>query len=234
MKVTAVIPAGGAGKRMGAASSKQYLKLGGVHMLAHTLKVFQRVPEVDAVVLAVPPPDREFVRTVIVDGYGFSKVSAVVAGGKERQDSVRNGLLALGDETAEDDMVVIHDAVRPFVTGELIRESIDECRKHGSAVLGIPARDTIKRVDVEGFIGTTVDRRGLWLAQTPQTFRRRIIAEAYCKAEEDGYTGTDDASLVERLGIRVRMICGSLENIKITTPADLAYAEYLLRQKAKG
>lgn len=232
MSVEAVIPAGGSGTRMGTGSSKQYLNLAGLPLLARTLRVFQDLKEITGITLVVPGEDIEFVRKAITDPYGFSKVQRIVAGGRERQDSVRNGLLALEHDAAGEDVVVIHDAVRPLISGELVRMSIEACRRHGAVTLGVPVKDTIKYVEADGVIRETMNRERLWLTQTPQTFRKTVILEAYRKAYEEGFQGTDDASLVERNGVPVRMIRGSYDNIKITTPEDLAYAEHVLGSRA--
>jgi len=236
MSVDVIIPAGGAGKRMGGASSKQFMDLAGTPILARTLNVFNGIREIDGIVLVVPQDEIEFAKMAIVDRFHFSRVRQVLAGGQERQDSVRKGIFALGPHAESDDIVVIHDAVRPFVTEELILKSIDECRRYGAVTLGVPVKDTVKQVDAEGVVGRTVDRAVFWLTQTPQTFRMSIISEAYGRAYEEGFRGTDDASLVERIGVGVRMIFGSYENIKITTPEDHEYAEYLVKKRlrAKG
>jgi 2-C-methyl-D-erythritol 4-phosphate cytidylyltransferase len=231
MKVVAIIPAGGTGRRMGGALSKQYLVLGGIHMLAHTIGIFQRMEQIERIVLIVPAKDIDFVKTTVIEGYGYSKVGDVLAGGEERQDSVRNGLFALGQEVDDDDIIVIHDAVRPLVTEDLILRVIDECRKQGAAVLGVPVKDTVKSIFPEGIIKSTLERRGIWLAQTPQVFKKGIITEAYRRAYEDGLYGTDDAVLVERIGIDVKMVLGSYDNIKITTPEDLKYAEWIFKTR---
>jgi 2-C-methyl-D-erythritol 4-phosphate cytidylyltransferase len=231
MGVDVIIPAGGAGKRMGGAFSKQFMDLAGRPILARTLDIFNRMKEIDRIILIVPQDDIAFVKAEIVERYSISGVRQVLPGGEERQDSVRNGIFALGSEASDEDIVVIHDAVRPFITDALIRKSIDECRQCGAVTLGVPVKDTIKQVDAEGIVGRTGDRSAFWLTQTPQTFRKPIIMEAYRRAYEDGFYGTDDASLVERTGIAVRMIFGSYDNIKITTPEDLEYGEYLLRRR---
>jgi 2-C-methyl-D-erythritol 4-phosphate cytidylyltransferase len=146
---------------------------------------------------------------------------------------VRNGLSALG-AGGDDDIVVIHDAVRPFIGADLIRKSMDECLIHQAVAIGVPVKDTIKKVETDGFVAETMERKGLWLTQTPQTFRRGILLDGYRRADREAFYGTDDASLVERMGVRVRMLLGSYDNIKITTPEDLEYAEYLLSKKAKS
>lgn len=233
MSVDVIIPAGGAGKRMGGACSKQFMDLAGTSILARTLGVFDRIEEITCIVLVVPRDEIEYARTSIVERFHFTKVRHVVEGGKKRQDSVKNGILALGHGAADDDIVIIHDAVRPFVTETLILKSIEECRKCGAVTLGVPVKDTVKQVNAEGIVGKTVDRAVFWLTQTPQTFWKSIIAEAYGRAGDEGFYGTDDASLVERIGKDVRMIFGSYENIKITTPEDLEYGEYVLKKRQK-
>jgi 2-C-methyl-D-erythritol 4-phosphate cytidylyltransferase len=234
MSVDVIIPAGGAGKRMGGASSKQFMDLDGTPILARSLGVFNRMEEINRIVLVVPQDEIEFVKKAIVDRYHLSRVWQVLAGGQERQDSVKNGIFALGPQAASDDIVVIHDAVRPFVTEELILKSIDECRRYGAVTLGVPVKDTVKRVDTQGVVENTVDRAVFWLTQTPQTFKKSIIMEAYGRAGEEGFRGTDDASLVERIGVGVRMIFGSYENIKITTPEDMEYGEFILRKRKEA
>lgn len=234
MRVDVIVPAGGSGKRMGGPLSKQFMDLAGTPVLARTLGIFEKVRGIDGIVLVVPRKEMDFAQRAIVERYHLSRVRKVVAGGEERQDSVRNGLSALESGTGHEDVVMIHDAVRPFVAEEKILRSIDECRKHGAVTLGVPVTDTVKEVDAQGVVGRTVDRKAFWLTQTPQTFRRSVIEEAYRRAYEDGFRGTDDASLVERIGVSVRMIRGSHENIKITTPQDLEYGEWILSQRRKA
>lgn len=205
-------------------------------MLVHTLKVFQRMGDrVDRVVLLVPEGDVAFVRDVIVGGYGLSKVDLVLVGGKERQDSVKQGLDALGRAEAEDDVVVIHDAVRPFVTVEHISRTVEQCASYDAVTLGVAVKDTVKVVGIDGVVVDTLRRDGLWLTQTPQAFKKKVLCEAYRRAYEENFYGTDDAVLVERMGIPVKVVPGSYENIKITTQEDLEYADYLInRRKADG
>jgi 2-C-methyl-D-erythritol 4-phosphate cytidylyltransferase len=230
MKTVAIIPAAGTGKRMESGVSKQYLALGGVPILVHTLRAFERARSVDAVFLIVPAGDMDAVRRDMVDPHGLVKVRKILPGGKERQDSVRAGIDALGEET---EIVVIHDAVRPFITGELIGMSVEGGREFGAVSLGVPVKDTVKSVKPDGWVERTMERSKLWLTQTPQAFRREIIQEAYRRAFADGVYATDDASLVERIGIRVRMIPGTYENIKITTPGDLAMGAVIIGSMGK-
>jgi len=225
MKTLAVIPAGGQGKRMGRGAPKQFALLGGMPILMHTLRKFLESDAIDEIVLVVPAADVPYVRDLVRESRLPEKVSLILPGGRERQDSVRNGLRGL---RADHDIVVIHDGVRPFVTDALIRTAVAEAGQEGAVSAGIPVKDTIKRVDGQGYVGETLIREGLWQIQTPQAFRRDLLADAYRKAYEDGFYGTDDTVLVERMGIRVKMIPGAATNIKITTPEDLALAEAIL------
>jgi len=231
MRTVAIVPAAGSGNRMGRELSKQYLALGGMPLLVHTLNVFERCPVVDALLVVVPPSDVKAVRTEMLPRWSLKKLAGIVPGGKERQDSVRAGIEALDRET---ELVVIHDAVRPFITVELIENCIRAAAEEGAATVGVPVKDTVKEVGADGRVMRTCDRNLLWLTQTPQAFRRDIIENAHRAAVRDGYRGTDDTSLVERLGIAVRMIRGDYGNIKITTPEDLVIAEALLARQPRG
>ena len=233
MRTVAIVPAAGSGNRMGRELSKQYLSLGRMPILVHTLKVFEECPLVDALLVIVPPPDIEVVRNTVLAPWKLKKVAGIIPGGKERQDSVRAGIEALD---ADAGIVIIHDAVRPFITIELISQCIRAAGEAGAVTVGVPVKDTVKEVAPDGRVVRTCDRSLMWLTQTPQAFRRDIIESAHRAAVRDGFRGTDDTSLVERLGIAVRMIRGDDYNIKITTPEDLVIAEALLAvsQQAKG
>jgi 2-C-methyl-D-erythritol 4-phosphate cytidylyltransferase len=227
MKTVAIIPAGGSGKRMKEKQSKQYLLLDGIPVLVHTLRKFQKSLKVDEIFLIVPGDDIEIARECIVNKFGISKVSRILAGGKERQDSVRNGINAL---EKHHDIVVIHDAVRPFISEELLLFVIGEASKVQAVTVGVPVKDTVKSVDGRGWIAETLNRNNLWLTQTPQAFKRDVIVKAHEEAFRDNYYATDDASLVERTGIAVKMIYGSYDNIKITTKDDIMLAEILIEK----
>jgi len=233
MRTVAIVPAAGSGNRMGRDVSKQYLSLGGTPLLVHSLKVFEECPLVDALLVVVPPQDIDFVRNTLLAPWDMKKVAGVIPGGKERQDSVRAGIEALDPDAG---VVIVHDAVRPFTTVELISQCIRTAGEEGAVTVGVPLKDTVKEVAPDGRVMRTCDRSLLWLTQTPQAFRRDIIENAHRAAVRDGFRGTDDASLVERLGIAVRMIRGDYGNIKITTPEDLVIAEAMLAAslKAKG
>ena len=226
MKISALIPSAGLGLRMGGDTRKQYLHISEKPIAVHTLLRFQSLAEIGQIILIVPKDDIPFCERDIVSRFQLHKVKKIIAGGKERQDSVYNGLKALdGDE----DIVIVHDGVRPFATASMIRESIRVASASGAAIVAIPVKDTLKSVSKEGRIERTVDRNGLWQAQTPQTFQRELLHRAYDKAMMENFYGTDDASLVERLGETVCVVRGSEFNIKITTPRDLVLAEGILR-----
>jgi 2-C-methyl-D-erythritol 4-phosphate cytidylyltransferase len=231
MKTVAIIAAGGSGRRMGGGKPKQYLLLEGVPILVHTLRIFQESQAVDAIFLVVPERDIEQTRLQVVLSYDLPKMDRILAGGPKRQDSVRNGLAALNDDCG---IVVIHDGVRPFISGELIGAAVEGAKRDGAVAVGVPVKDTVKKVDTSGSVVETLDRDSLWLIQTPQAFRREVIVQAHEQAHRNGYYGYDDAILVEKMGFPVRMIPGSYDNIKITTREDLAVAEVLLKRGRAG
>jgi 2-C-methyl-D-erythritol 4-phosphate cytidylyltransferase len=228
MKTVAIIPAGGAGKRMESGIPKQYLPLAGIPVLVHTLQAFQRSAVIDEIFLTVPEQDIPEVRREMVLKYDISKVILVLAGGAQRQDSVRNALFHVREEHG---IVLVHDGVRSFVSGELIDRAVAAAGECGAVAVGVPVKDTVKEVDAAGWVKKTVSREGLWLTQTPQAFHRSIIVNAYQRAASDGFYGTDDASLVERMGIRVRMIPGDCDNIKLTTPEDLLRGDVIISRR---
>lgn len=219
----AIIPAAGIGSRMHADRAKQMLELGGVPVLVHTLRRFEQCEAVDHVILALQPNLTTEVLGLI-SKYNIKKVARVVGGGAERQDSVYLGLQVLKQPDTE--VVVIHDAVRPFVRPEDIRTVIERAAATGAALMAIPATDTIKQAK-SGRVQRTLDRRRIYHAQTPQAFRLSIIKEAYDRAAADGFMATDDSQLVERIGHRVSIVEGSHLNIKITRPFDLRVAEVI-------
>ena len=226
--VVAIVPAAGTGSRMGGSSPKQFLRLGGVPVLVRTLRILAGRRVVRGIVLVAPPAAVERTRRLLAR-HRVPRVLAVVPGGAERQESVWLGLQAVPPAA---DLVVVHDGVRPFITGTLVRDVVEAARRFGAAICGIPVRETVKR-HREGFVEATVDRGGLWLIQTPQAFRRTLLWEAHEKARRDGFLGTDDAVLVERLGVPVRMVAGLQENLKITTPDDLARARVLASARGR-
>jgi 2-C-methyl-D-erythritol 4-phosphate cytidylyltransferase len=214
---------------MGSPTPKQFLPLAEKSILAHTISVFDGLSEVKEIVVVAPRAYVERTRTLIRRSR-FRKVSAVVSGGSWRQDSVRNGLHACLNKNG---VVLVHDAVRPFVDRNTILAVARAAQRYGAAVVGVKARDTIK---VEGrrrgFFSRTLDRRTLWAVQTPQGFRFDLLWQAYESARRSKFVGTDEASLVERLGKRVRIVPGPERNLKITTSADLRLARLMVRKKA--
>ncbi len=231
-RVAAIIPAAGEGRRMGGALEKQFLRLEGMPILVHTLKTFDSSPIVQGIVLVVPKSRMEQVREEILEKYKISKLVALVVGGPHRQDSVRLGLEALGPGW---ELVVVHDGVRPLVSQELIARCVEQALVHGAAIAAVPATDTVKEVDSEGFVQRTPLRETLWMVQTPQAFCYEWILRAHQEAQKEGFLGTDDASLVERLGHKVKVVLGCYENLKVTTPADLSLArEILAAHRGRG
>ena len=222
---TALVPAAGRGLRMGGSTPKQFLALAGLPILVHTLKALAASELIRDIVLAVPDSEREYVRNEIVGKHGIRKVRAVVAGGDERQDSVR---LALEAADPASRLVLVHDAVRPFVSPDMIKRVLDAASVHGGAIIAIPVRDTLKQVGQDRMIERTLDRASLWQAQTPQAFRRDLFVEANRRALAEHFRATDDAQLVERMGGRVAIVEGTTENIKLTRPEDLAIGEAIL------
>jgi 2-C-methyl-D-erythritol 4-phosphate cytidylyltransferase len=216
---------------MGGSVPKQFLSLGGEPLIVQSLRTLQAAPVVDQIVLAVPRADVEYCADEIVSRHRFAKVTKVVAGGAERQDSVRYALAQVHSDT---EIVLIHDAVRPFVTLRMIAEVVAAARKEGAAIIALPMRDTVKHVRTDGTIERTVDRTPLWLAQTPQAFRLDWIETAHKKAHAEGIRATDDAFLVEWLGYSVAVVEGSGENIKVTRPEDLVIGEAILASRMKG
>ncbi len=225
MSVYAIIPAAGIGARMGGEIPKQYAMLGDKPILAHTLEVFENCRFVQGIIIVVAPSYEVYCRAEIIEKYNFKKVLNIVRGGIERQDSVYNGL----KEISGAEIVVVHDAVRPFLPPKLLEVSIKEAFRWGASAPVLPLVDTIKSVDEDEFSTGTLDRRNLRAVQTPQVFRYHILLSAMERAIHDGLKDTDESATVERTGHRVKLIEGSPVNIKVTTPYDLALAEAILR-----
>jgi 2-C-methyl-D-erythritol 4-phosphate cytidylyltransferase len=244
MKVVVIIPAAGLGTRMAAmpvgakgkqkAPSKQFTELGGTPILIHTLRKFAAIDAVSEIWIALRENEiagfHSRLENEASDILNLKKRVELVVGGEHRQQSVASALNAVA--AAADDIVLVHDAVRPFVTPEIIQEVIEAAEKYGAAIAGLPAVDTVKQVErtAEGaLIKATIPRAGIVMAQTPQGFRYGVIKKAFDEAAADGFTGTDEASLVERSGHDVAVVMGSPRNIKITAPADMELAEFYLK-----
>ncbi|EOD00067.1 2-C-methyl-D-erythritol 4-phosphate cytidylyltransferase [Caldisalinibacter kiritimatiensis] len=225
--VSVVIPAAGMGKRMKSTINKQYIILKDKPVLAHTIERFDKCQYIDEIVLVVREDEIDYCRENIVKKYNFQKIKSIVAGGKERQDSVYNGLFAVNDKCQ---IVLVHDGARPFVTEKNIVDGIEGVIKHKACVIGVPVKDTIKVIDQSNSIIDTPNRSTLWSVQTPQCFEYDILLKAYEKAKQESYTATDDSMLVENLGYKVKMIMGSYKNIKLTTPEDLEFGLVILKE----
>jgi len=226
MSVLAIIPAAGTGIRMGGATPKQFLSLEGVPIFIHTLRKFAAAEPIDEIFLGLRAEDTERAQKEI-DHEHFSKLVRLIEGGASRQETVAR---CLAEAPATTELVVVHDAVRPFVALDMIQRVVEAARKDGAAILGIPSVDTVKQIERQMILGT-IPRERIVLAQTPQAFRYEIIREAFEHAMADGFNGTDESSLVERQGYRVTVLMGSDRNIKITKPSDLPLARLYIAQE---
>ncbi|TYR78495.1 2-C-methyl-D-erythritol 4-phosphate cytidylyltransferase [Priestia megaterium] len=222
MQYEVIVLAAGKGERMKAGHNKQFLTIRNVPLIIHTLRVFEEDEQCKQIILVVNEKETDYIYQLLRE-YPINKVKSIVTGGKERQDSVYNGLQAV----KESNVLLIHDGARPFVKHKDIHHLVQKAIQQKAAVLAVPVKDTIKKVE-NGSVIETVERSSLWAIQTPQAFLLSTIKEAHEKAIHDQYTGTDDASLVERLGKKVAIVEGNYDNIKLTTPEDLIYAEAIL------
>jgi 2-C-methyl-D-erythritol 4-phosphate cytidylyltransferase len=233
MQVFAILPAAGLGTRMAGPQPKQFLELDGVPILIHSLRAFAAVERITAIYVAVRKTEMERAEAQAAE-YGFAGKVRVVEGGDNRQESVANALAALPAEA--DDIVLVHDAVRPLIDAATIERTIDAVAEQGAAIVGLPAVDTIKQVERTAhgaLITSTIPREFVVLAQTPQGFRHGLLKRAFAEATADGFVGTDEASVVERAGHPVAVVHGSQVNLKITQPGDLELAEFYLHQRAR-
>jgi 2-C-methyl-D-erythritol 4-phosphate cytidylyltransferase len=223
----AVIVAAGPGTRLGAGVPKAFVELAGTPLVVHSLRALLNAPSIESVVVVVSPSCLDDARRLL-DRHGpWRCMPTLAAGGAERRDSVRNGLAMAGSA----ELIAIHDAARPFVSREAVEAAVAAAARHGAAIVGTPAVDTVKQLHPDGWIESTLPRRQIWLAQTPQVFRADLIRAAHAQTSIPG-DATDDAMLVERLGTRVYVVPGNPENRKITTPEDLRWAEWVLTRPA--
>ena len=225
--VAAIFPAAGASRRMGGGVNKNFLELMGEPILIRTLKTFSRVKRVNFLIVVAAAHEVATVEELL-RGVKELKTWRVTVGGSERQYSIANGLKLLPDNA---EIILVHDAARPLISARTINDIIDAAEKFGGAIAAVPVKDTIKVVDAEGFVKSTPPRSELVAVQTPQGFKREILLQAYARASEENFLGTDDASLVERLGVKIKIVAGSYENIKVTTPEDINVAETFLRRE---
>lgn len=235
MKTTAIVLAAGSGSRMNSDIKKQYMEIGGKPILYYSLRAFEQ-SIVDDIVIVVSRGDVEYVKKAIVEKYGFDKVRAVVEGGLARYHSVRLGLLAAADDT---DYAFIHDAARPFIDRDIIMRALHAVKDYGACVVGMPAKDTTKIADQNGFVESTPNRDRVWTVQTPQVFSYNMILELYKRLDREegdlmakGVNITDDAMVVEYYSDqKIKLVEGSYNNIKITTPEDIPAAEAILAKR---
>ena len=232
MSITAaaIIPAGGIGRRMGLPQPKQFSILAGLPLIVHTIRAFHETAVVREIILVVPEEHLHFAEELVAR-HRLSRVRKVVAGGRLRQDSVAAGLAQVSDDCQ---CVLVHDGARPLIDPALIEECAERAYEFGAAMLAVPVKDTLKAVDSSLQIQGTVDREGMWQAQTPQAARLDLMRQAFAAASRDGFNGTDEASLLERIAVPVMVVEGSERNIKITRPDDLEIAEALLKEQRRG
>lgn len=224
---TAVILAAGKGSRMKANISKQFLMLKDKPIIAYTILTFEKCEAIDEIIVVTSLEELEFFKTNILGSYSFNKVKKLIAGGAQRQQSAYNGIRAAN---LKSDIILIHDGARPFVKSQTIIECIEQAKLHGAVSAGMPSKDTVKLVDEKSMVLSTPDREKVWLTQTPQVFKKSIITKVHEFALESGIIGTDDAMLAEIAGYKVKMVAASYENIKITTPEDIAIAKALIEK----
>ncbi len=227
MRVAALVLAAGRGERFGAPVPKAFLSLGGRSLVVRAIEALAARPEIERIVPVLPAADLARWNALARDFAGARKLAEPVAGGAQRQDSMRAGLAAL---PADLEWVAVHDAARPLLRAEQVGRVLEAAARTGAALLAVPVRDTLKRVDA-GRITATLDRSETWAAQTPQVFRISLLRAALAKADADGFVGTDEAQLVERLGVPVAVVEGDVRNLKITWPEDLELAEAIWRQR---
>ena len=223
--ISAIIVAGGSGSRMGTATKKQYLKVKGKEILVHTVERFNNMPEIQEVIVVTGKEDITYVEKLLKEDYRLDKVVHIVEGGKERQDSVYNGIKVVNEKA---EYLVVHDGARPLITSEVVLRGLSMAYANKASIVAVPVKDTIKIVDKEGKVETTPNRDTLWSIQTPQIFEKELIVRAHEYAKAHRLQATDDSMLVEAIGVPVYIVEGSYSNIKITTPEDLVMAENML------
>lgn len=226
LKVVAIVPAAGIGKRFGSSEKKQFVTVTDNPLLLYPLRVLHSIHSITEIIPVVQKEDIERCR-MLISARMLNKIKKIVPGGSERQDSVYNALKHIKDDC----LVLVHDGARPLVTRELIERLLQEITGVDGVIPGIPARDTLKQVDSQGYVRSTVRREDFWLIQTPQVFRYQTIKKAFDKAFEDGFYGTDDAVIVERIGGKVKVIPGDPLNIKVTTPEDMITVSHTIAQR---
>lgn len=226
--VSVIIPAAGGGTRMGKSINKQYLKIRDKSILTHTIMAFDQCPYVDEIIVVIAKNEEKLFKNYVRKEYRIRKPLKLVTGGKTRQESVYNAVKEVDDRCT---IIAVHDGARPIISTREIVMTIEGAERYGGCVLGVPVKETVKKINEEGLITETIERDLLYNIRTPQTFRRDILVKAHENAIEKGIVGTDDSYLVEMNGGSVKIIKGSYNNIKITTPEDLIYAQEILSHR---
>jgi 2-C-methyl-D-erythritol 4-phosphate cytidylyltransferase len=229
-KTSAIITAAGHGRRMGKGRKKQFLMLGENPVIVYTLQTFEKSDSINEIILVVPDDGIDYCKQEIVNSYKFTKVKKIVTGGEKRQESVFNGLKSVSREM---DLVAVHDGVRPFLSKPILENSIKKAKEKGSVVVAIPVKDTLMKISDQGMVVGGQNRDSIWRIQTPQVFKKKILISAFEKALKDNFCGTDESTLVARLGIPVYVVNGSELNIKITTPEDIDLGESIMMAQSK-
>ena len=227
MKTEAIIAAGGKGERFGEKNPKQFYYLAGKPILCWTIFQFEKCKGIDKIILVVPQGMKKWTEKLIFPSYKFRKIKEITEGGKQRNESVLKGLKKIDEDT---NLVIIHDGVRPLISPSLIEKVIDETEKYGAVTLGLPVKETLKKIEGP-WVKETLKRKEIYSIQTPQGFWKDLIFGAYQKVERSGWRASDDATLIEKLGHKVKVILGEEVNIKITTPLDVKIAEFLLNKR---
>ncbi|MBA4536990.1 2-C-methyl-D-erythritol 4-phosphate cytidylyltransferase [Bacillus aquiflavi] len=228
MAYKVIIPAAGQGKRMGVGKNKLLLQLCQMPVIIHTLKVFEKDERCSNVILVINPQEK-YIFEEMLNKYKIKKVTELVTGGKERQESVYNGLKTM---ESEEGIVLVHDGARPFIDLEIIDQLLSSTQINGASIVAVRLKDTIKKAQ-DNTVLETIERSSLWAVQTPQAFRISLLRKAHEKAKEASFVGTDDASLVEQIGHKVAIVEGNYDNIKLTTQEDLFFAEAIIRKRQR-
>ena len=228
MKTTVIIPAAGSGKRMNSKLNKQFLEINNKPIIEYTIEAFENNEDITDIIIVTKETEIESIKKIIREN-NYKKIEHIVTGGNERQDSINNALKYIADDCKK---ILIHDGARPFIEGKVVKEVVNELNEYDAIAVGVPVKDSLKLISDE-HIKETVERKNIYAIQTPQAFKKEVILKAYKKAYEENYYGTDDTELVERMGVKTKIIEGSYDNIKITTQEDLLFGEAIAKKGKK-
>ncbi|MEN8904931.1 MAG: 2-C-methyl-D-erythritol 4-phosphate cytidylyltransferase [Clostridiales bacterium] len=230
-KTSVIIVAAGKGKRMNSNINKQFIDILNKPLIVRTIERFYNLNFIEEIIVVINKNEIEYFKENILNKYNLKKIKKIVSGGKERQESVYNGILSVSDNSK---IVMIHDGARPFIEEKIIQKAINETEKYGATIVAIPVKDTIKSINTEKYVETTLKRSKLYAIQTPQTFYKDIITKAHKEALKSNFLGTDDSMLVENIGIKVKIVEGEIFNIKVTTKEDLIISEAIINSSLKN